>query len=170
MITKEQWQSLIHLKPSDFKYPNHLNWTLVKNLDLFIGLVGSKPIILDDYREGDAKQHGYGNAVDTTFIGVDPLFINQKAFESKLWRGIGLYFNDIGAASHHFDVRPDRSPENPAKWGGIITHPFDSSKNQPVKKIEYMSIDYVIDSIKKKESVVIIFLIISALLIWKYHE
>lgn len=169
MITKEQWKSLIYLSPQDFKYPDKLNWQVVKNLDMFIGQVGSKPIILDDYRDDDG-QHGFGNAVDTTFVGADPLFINQKALDSKLWSGVGLYFNDLGAASHHFDVRPDRIPSNPAKWGGIITHPFDSSKGQPVKKIEYMSIDYVIDSIKKKELVLITFLIVSAFLIWKYSE
>ena len=169
MISSEQWQSLIYLKKSDFNYPDKLKWDLVRKMDYFIGQVGSKPIFLDDWRD-DEKEHGKGNAIDTTWIGVDPLVVNQLAFDSGLWSGIGLYFNDAGVASHHFDIRSDRSPDNPASWGGIITHPFDSFQNAHIKKIEYMSIGYVIESIKKKGLISIAFLIVSLFTIWIYKK
>ena len=154
MITSAQWQSLLHLRRTDFKYPDMMSWSIVRNLDQFIGQVKSKPVILSDYRPGDPRQHGHGNAIDTTWPGVNPLYVNRLALGSRLFTGIGIYINEAGGVSHHFDMRTDRVVDNPAKWGGIITHPYDEKKKAPTKQIEYVSLQAVIDLVKKKSVVI----------------
>jgi hypothetical protein len=150
MITPEQWASLIHLKKTDFRQPDLMQWSIVRALDVFVSIVKSRPVILDDYRAGDPKQHGRGLAIDTTWPGVNPLDINRRALGSNLFSGIGLYVNEAGAVSHHFDTRTDRTPANPAKWGGIIEHPFDENTQKPTKTINYTALETVVELVKKK--------------------
>jgi hypothetical protein len=149
MITGDQWNSLIHLKRADFHYPDKLEWSIVRALDIFISQVKSRPIILDDYRPGDPRQHGKGRAVDTTWPGADAVDINRRAIASRLFSGIGIYVNPAGAGSHHFDTRTDHTPAQPATWGGIIEHPFDEATNKNQKQIEYTTMQRVVDLLKK---------------------
>lgn len=167
MITDQQWKSLLYLKPSDFRAPDKMSWLTVKSLDVFIGIIGSKPQIISDWRDDDLRTHGQGIAVDTVFSALDPLQVNKTALNSQLFSGVGLYVNDAGVASHHFDNRSDRSPENPAIWGGKITHPYDSYAQKHVKKIEYTSMSVIEEILKKKGSIAILFLIVSGFLLWK---
>lgn len=150
MIQSDQWNSLLHLKRSDFKYPDQLDWSIVRALDVFISIAKSKPQILSDYRPGDPRQHGKGRAIDTAWPGADPLEINRRAMGSNLFSGVGIYVNEQGVASHHFDTRTDRTPAKPATWGGVIKHEYNEATNSTDKTIAYASMAGVIDLIKKK--------------------
>lgn len=149
MLTSEQWNSLLYLKPSDFQHPDGMQFSVVSALDQFIGRIGVKPQLLSDYRAGDLRQHGKGLAVDTYWPGQDPAAINQAAINSQLFSGIGVYVNEGGVASHHFDTRLERSLSNPATWGGIITHPLNPDTNQVQEAINYVGMADVLDLIKK---------------------
>lgn len=149
MITAEQWASLIHLKRSDFKYPDKMEWSIVRALDIFISSAKTRPQIIDDYRPGDPRQHGLGRAIDTVWPGADALDINRRALRANLFSGIGLYVNEAGAASHHFDTRTNRTTAQPATWGGIIEHPFDEASGKSLKQITYTTLQAVVDLVKK---------------------
>ena len=155
MITQGEWQSLLHLQPSHFRYPNNMEIDVVRGLDILIGAIGVRPIILSDYRPGDKKQHGKGRAIDTTWPGAEPMAVWDKAHKSRLFSGLGIYTNEGGYVSFHFDTRTERTVDRPATWGGQITHPFDPEVNGHIKRTEYTTVDAVIDQIKKKGTTVI---------------
>jgi hypothetical protein len=169
-VTAQQWNSLIHLKPSDFKYPDRLEFSIVQALDRFISLVGSRPIILSDWRpvgeERPGSQHPLGTATDSTWPGQDPVRINSLALQSGLFSGVGIYWNDVNVASHHLDTRTNRSVSHPATWGAYITHPFDQATGGHVTKYEYTVMDTILEMIKKKAVPITLSLIGFALLLY----
>lgn len=140
------WELLKYFVRDDFKNPEQMNPEIIFGVDALAEDIGVKPLIISDYRSGDRGQHGQGNAIDTTWPGIDPLIVNERALKLKLFTGIGIYVNEKGIASHHCDVRANRTVDNPARWGGIITHPAG------IKRIEYVSMEHVIDIIKKKKA------------------
>lgn len=158
MLTAEQWSSLVHLGPSDFQRPDGLQYGIVKALDQFISRIGSKPVILSDYRPGDPKEHGHGLAIDTTWPGQDALYIRSQAMNNwPNFTGVGLYINEQGAVSFHFDQRQDTIRRSaPDRWGGIITHPFDEATGAHKKIIDYVGMDVVVDLVKKNSIPVVI--------------
>ncbi len=149
-ITSAQWNSLLYLKRSDFRYPDAMQPEPVQFLDQLTGIIGSRPQILSDYRPGDPRQHGQGKAIDTAWPGQDSERILNAIRTQKVWCGIGIYINDQGAVSFHTDTRSDRHPENPATWGGLISHPFDANTGQNKKVIDYTTLARVLDVVKKK--------------------
>ncbi len=167
MLTASQWNEMLYLKPSDFKHSDGLQYSIVKNLDRFIGLVGSMPVILSDYRENDPKTHGKGIAIDTTWAGINPIEILKLAESSQKFGGIGVYINEADAVSFHFDTRPFKINGEPARWGGIITHPYDNDTGDHIRRTEYVGMSLVTDLIKKKEVGVIISLLLLGYLISK---
>lgn len=168
MITEEQWDSLVHLRPSDFQHPEALDFSIVQGLDQFISHIGSKPIILSDYRPGDPKEHGQGRAIDTTWPGQDSLYIRSQAMAFyPRFTGVGIYINEQGAVSFHFDTRQQTIRSSaPDRWGGLITHPYDETTTAHQKVIDYVSMDAVVDLVKKNVGPVVIGLAITALLIY----
>jgi len=157
MITDVQWQSLLYLNPSNFSITGRANlqWSVVRNLDLFIQRIGSRPVVLSDVRpyeagRGRKQQHAEGTAIDTTWPGQDPLRIWQEMRGSKLFNGIGVYLNDLGAVSFHTDTRSDRTVEDPALWGDFITYPYDPVRQKNVRLDNYVGADLVLEAIKKK--------------------
>jgi hypothetical protein len=156
------WKTLLYLKPADFHFPDRLQSSVVVALDRFIGQIGSRPVILSDYRPDDyhpAGQHGQGLAIDTTWPGHEPLDIWSKAVSCRLFSGLGIYVNEVGAVSFHFDNRLDRLVNDPALWGAVITHPLDRYSGQHLQLNEYTTADVIVDIIKKKGVVLITFLI-----------
>ncbi len=159
MLTDRQWDSLIYLRPSDFKRPDGLQFSIVQALDRFIGKIGSRPEILSDYRPGDPLTHGDGLAVDTTWPGVDSLRVYSKAIAFPAFQGVGVYINELGVVSFHFDTRLKTIRiDEPDRWGGVITHPLNTATGQYVRRTEYVGASTVLDMIKKKSIVTIIFL------------
>jgi len=168
MITPAEWASLLYLKPSDFKRPDGLSFDIVVALDHFIGIIGNRPVILSDYRPGDAKTHGAGLAVDTTWPGVDPLMVHQKAMNFEGFTGVGIYLNELGVTSFRFDARKQtRRDIGPDRWGAIISHPLDDQSGVHVRRTEYVAADVVLDILKKKGTQATIFLIAFGLMIYK---
>jgi len=157
------WQIVKNLESSDFKYPEALELSIVRALDGFINIIGSKPVVLSDYRTYDPKnpnsQHARGKAVDTTWPGADPVVVWEKALASGLFGGLGVYINPEKAVSFHFDTRPKKADGSVYKWGGIITRPGDH------KKIEYTGSSIVLRMIPKSGIVVV--LLIAGYLIWQ---
>lgn len=155
-MNTSEWNTLLYLSPGDFKYPDQMQYSVVKNLDEFIGIVGSRPQILSDYRpgavgpSGGASQHKYGLAIDTTWPGHDPFDIWDKAQSFGKFTGLGIYVNEINAVSFHMDNRTDRSTIDPAIWGATITHPYDPAKGEHVQMNQYTTADAIIDILKKK--------------------
>jgi hypothetical protein len=150
-LTAEQWKSLLYLKPSDFKNPGGLQFSIVSSLNRFIGQIGSRPVILSDYRQGDPKTHGQGLAIDTSWPGLSPLLVHSKAMSFPEFGGVGVYVNELGVASFHFDTRQTTIRDyGPDRWGGIITHPLDSTTGEHVRRTEYVSANIVLDILKKK--------------------
>lgn len=171
MISSTQWGSLLHLKPADFHYPDNMDFSIVQALDQFITFVGSRPQILDDFRfdiggGNPNSQHLKGKAIDTTWPGRSPADINAQAIASRLFSGIGVYVNDAGVASHHFDTRTSATPANPAVWGGVITHPLDTNTGEHLKRTEYTTMDKVLDMIKKKWYISTPALIVSVVILY----
>lgn len=152
MITPLEWAALSFLKKTDFQSPDQLQLSIVNALDTFIGQLKLKPDILSDYRPWTASnpnsQHSRGLAIDVAFGALNPLDTLAAAEKSGLFDGIGIYRNEKGAISFHFDKRGSK-----ARWGGIITHPLDPDTGQTSKQIEYVSLQAVIDLIKKKSAI-----------------
>ena len=152
MITPLDWARLSFLKKTDFSSPDNLQLAIVVALDAFIRLVKIKPDILSDYRPWTANnpesQHARGLAIDVAFGALNPLDILAAAEASKLFDGIGMYRNEKGVVSFHFDKRGSS-----ARWGGIITHPVDPDTGQSSKQIDYVSLQAVIDLVKKKSAI-----------------
>lgn len=152
MITPLEWAKLSFLKRADFQSPDQLQLSIVKALDTFIGQLKVKPDILSDYRPWTASnpnsQHSRGLAIDTAFGALNPLDVLAAAESSKLFDGIGIYRNEKGAVSFHFDKRGTQ-----ARWGGVITHPVDADTGKVSKQIDYVSLKAVVDLIKKKSAI-----------------
>jgi len=148
MITPLEWAQLSFLKRTDFVSPDKLELSIVKALDGFIDVMKLKPDILSDYRAWTASnpnsQHSRGLAIDVAFGALNPLDTLAAAEKSRLFDGIGIYRNEKGAVSFHFDKRGSQ-----ARWGGVITHSADPDTGKAVKIIEYVSLQAVIDLIKK---------------------
>jgi hypothetical protein len=152
MMTPLEWAQLSFLKRSDFSSPDNLQLSIVKALDTFIGQLKVKPDILSDYRPWTASnpnsQHSRGLAIDVAFGALNPLDTLSAAEKSGLFDGIGIYRNEKGAISFHFDKRGSK-----ARWGGVITHPVDPDTGKTSKQIDYVSLQAVIDLIKKKSAI-----------------
>jgi len=140
------WELLKYLTREDFKYPDEVNPEVIFGVDTLADEFGVKPVVLSDYRPGDQGTHGDGDAIDHTWPGVNPIRVNTRALRLRVFSGIGIYINEKGVVSHHCDCRPDRTVDNPARWGGIITHPAG------FKHIQYVTMERVLDEILKKES------------------
>lgn len=140
MLTNLNWNKLSILRSNQFKHPDRMHFTIVIALNSFADQVGIRPEILSDFRPGDSKQHGAGLAVDTYWHGQDPLVIWNAALKSKLFSGLGVYLNEKGIASFHFDLRAGRSTEVPAVWGAFVDKGVNS----------YVGAELVLEEIKKQ--------------------
>lgn len=158
MLTLNQWNSLLHLFPTDFRHPERMQWSVVKAMDDFIGIVKAKPIILSDYREPQPtekeSQHHHGLAIDPYWPDLDPIEIWNAARAARLFHGLGIYKNEEDAVSFHFDTREDRTVDNPALWSGDIVHPYDPATRRHYKLISYYAWSYVVEYLKKKRVVI----------------
>lgn len=154
MLTVNQWASLLHLLPTDFEHPEKMEWSIVKALDDFIGILRSKPSIISDYREpqrGEKEsQHHHGRAVDCVWPSLDPLQVGDTARSARLFNGLGIYKNEQDAVSFHFDTREERDVHDPALWSGDITHPYDAELGTHIKVITYYAWSVVVEYLKKK--------------------
>lgn len=168
-MTQSEFNNCLHLKPADFEYPDMLNPQVVLRLDQFISIMGIRPVILSDYRPDDERQHGLGNAIDT-YWDADPLIVWDKARGSQLFSGLGIYINQLGKVSFHFDVRPDRSPSSPALWGDTISYKYDPEKGEHVREDEYTTAAAIIDVIKKNSGsgVMVALLLLGIYLLYKH--
>lgn len=166
------WASLLYLKRGDFKNPEKISFDVVQALDLVTGMIGIRPLILSDWRPYDpgnpATQHHISDdlsrALDVTFPGADSLKVWDKLVGSRLFTGLGVYQNENNVQSFHVDRRLDRGVDNPATWGGVITHPYDEMSGAPVRKTEYVGAALVLDMVKKNSLPVLGFL--AALSFW----
>lgn len=119
-MSSVDWSQVRWYRPSDFRYPDKLDPLVIYKLDRMSSILGEKATILDDFRYQSTNpnsQHLLGRAIDFTYIEqpVENVLDSMRAAE---FTGIGLYVNAAGVVSYHGDTRTDRSPENPATWGG----------------------------------------------------
>jgi len=151
-----------------FKYPDHLDFSVVWALDSFIRdyLKGAPVVILSDYRPGDPKQHGLGRAVDFTVPGMDSLSVWTSLRAARLFSGLGIYLNDLGAVSFHVDTRLDVSVNTPDTWGDFITHPFDPDLGEHVRKDQYTTAELVIATVKKNALSVLLGIALTGSALW----
>lgn len=165
------WNSVQNYKRSDFAYPDKLQLSIVDSLDRFTSQTGLKAQILDDYRAytpgNPDSRHAHGDALDLFFPGKDPLGVLAAAEGSGLFDGIGIYLNERGAVSFHFDKRGSR-----ARWGSLIT-PELTAAGEPIRKNNYTTLEAVVAKISEltgraietvKKNPIPIFLAIGALL------
>lgn len=150
----------MYLSRSDFKYPDRLDFKAVQGLDKLTGILKSRPVVLSDWRAPDPEspnsQHQYGKAIDTTWPGTDPELVISEAEKLDLFGGLGLYVNEAGTVSFHFDSRAMKASGEPARWGGVITHPYDVALQEHVRRTEYVGIGIVAEMIKKKGLLILI--------------
>lgn len=125
-----------------YHYPDKVDDRAKRYLDVLIYVLNAEPIILSDFREGDPKEHGKGHAIDTTWPTVPPLHVLEVSKDLNLWGGLGIYINEIGAASFHHDIRPHKPDGSIAKWGCLIT-PGESKRNY-----NYTTMERVVEMIK----------------------
>lgn len=151
-MNSSQWQTIKNFTPGDFNHPDKIELSIVSALDKFTTLIGVKPDVLSDVRDLDparpGSQHPKGTAVDVYFPGLDSMRVLDDAEQSGLFDGIGLYVNERGVISFHFDTRGER-----ARWGALIT-PGTSQSGAPVRNYEYTTLDRVIEFVKKKPEVI----------------
>ena len=126
-------------------YEDKVNVRLIRYIEMLTILLETTPIILSDYRKGDKKQHGKGNAADTFWPGLDPLVVLNDVKKFNIFGGIGIYCNPKGVWSFHFDIRDHKSDGSIATWYGRITYPNGK------KHIEYLAIQKGIDRINNEE-------------------
>ena len=156
-MASTNWNSLKMLDRRAFNYPDSMHDSILTSLDLFSLQIDSVPLMLDDYRPGDPRQHGLGRAVDVTYPDRDSLFVWNAALDSQLFSGLGIYLNEAGAVSFHFDTRVDRTGENPARWGSFIEAQVNN----------YVGAGLVIDAIKKKGWLVLPLIGLVIWLLWR---
>ena len=125
-------------------HPDKVAARAIRYLRALEYVLNAEAIVLSDYREGDPKEHGKGNAIDTTWIDVDPLKVVEVTLDLNLWGGFGLYINEGGYVSFHHDIRPHKANGSIATWYGQITNPGGK------KHIEYLAFHLGIDRIKAK--------------------
>ena len=154
MVSQQQWSTLLHFKPRDFRYPDKLQFSVVQGIDRLATRLGVKPIIIDDWRayseNNPGSQHPLGTALDFT-VPMDSVQALEQIRAADLFSGIGIYTNEVGTQSFHVDTRSNRTVENPATWGGIITRPVNEA-GVHVKRIAYVALGTVLDMVKKKSS------------------
>ncbi len=173
MIDASQWQSLRYYRPGDFRYPDKLHFSVVHALDILTRRLGLKAHILSDWRpvsaERPGSQHPLGRAVDTVWVGLDPLKVLTEIRHSELFSGFGLYRNEKGFHSFHLDTRTDRTPQSPATWGALIYRQPDPVTGAPVRTTEYTSLDRVVRfiSTKAKTGLGVGLIVLAALVLWK---
>lgn len=142
-----QWPTIRNYQQSDFSFPDKLEHSIIAALDRFTDLIGRKGAILSDYRAFTAgnpnSRHGKGDAVDVAFTGADPVAILQAAENSGLFDGIGIYLNERGAVSFHFDKRGTR-----ARWGALIAPVTDPDTGVVSRVNSYTTLDAVLDKVK----------------------
>lgn len=164
MISDGQWSSLLLLRRTDFRYPDNLEWSVVKALDDFSSLIGRRPVILSDYRPFDPadpnSQHALGRAIDVAFPGADSLALLSQLQAARLFSGYGLYNNEANAQSFHVDTRVNRTVDNPATWGAIVSHPGGKQVN------DYVGLSYIVDLVKKNSVKVLGLVLLVLGLIW----
>lgn len=149
-MAESMYTSLLYLSPDMFDYPERLSEELLRKVDQFVGIIGQRPTVLSDYRPGDPKTHGKGQALDLVWPSLDPLRVWSELKQAKLFSGLGIYLNDLGAVSFHVDVRPDRTATDPAIWGDFIVHTTDPDTGRAVRVDQYVGADLVIAELKKK--------------------
>ena len=118
---------------------------LIRYTELLAKLLDTTPVILSDYREGDKGQHGLGKAVDVYWPDLDPLEVLEYVMGLNIFGGIGIYLNEKGAVSFHFDIRSHKADGSIATWGCFITHPNGK------KCMNYTTMDAVVKRIKETE-------------------
>lgn len=80
--------------------------------------------VTDPKAKGYNSQHnverlGLSCAIDVTFPDVSLLIAYDRALNCGLFSGIGFYPDWYPYPGLHLDCRHDRTPNNPALWGGI---------------------------------------------------
>lgn len=177
-MSSQPWASLLHLQPADFRFPDKVNSDLLRAVDRLFTVVGQRGRVLSDWRSFDRQnpntQHHISDfesrAVDLEFPGADALAVWSALRAARLFTGVGVYINELGATSFHVDNRLSRSVDNPATWGGVITRPYDAASDAHVKRIEYVAAGVVLDMIKKKVVLAGSGLLLTGLLLfaWKW--
>jgi len=114
------WDDLNHFTPEEFDYPDDMDETFLRALDLIRSRAGVPMVITSDYRPGDLKAHGRGLAVDATddsdSDGVTSQWrykILKAAIETGILR-IGIYDKHI-----HLDIWQNAPQE--VIWYGSST-------------------------------------------------
>jgi len=149
MLSSSQWLELKHFTPANVPDPEKMQFPILKALDQFTDLIGAAPVFLDTWRPpvaGAPAWHSQGIAVDVAYPGRDPLEVLKLAESSGFFDGIGLYRNEKGAASFHFDTRGYR-----ARWGAEITHPVDPDTGRTVQKNSYTTLEKIVALFGKKK-------------------
>lgn len=118
-MTPDRWATLRWYRPDDFKHPEKLDYRLLRDFDWLASALNRKATVLSDWRMGDRGQHPEGRAIDFVYPDLDSTFILDTIRDLKRFTGYGMYVNNIGAISFHVDNRIDRTPNDPATWGGV---------------------------------------------------
>jgi len=152
------------LRRTDFRYPDKLEWSVVKALDDFSVRLGRRPVILSDARPFDPanpnSQHGNGRAIDVAWPGADSLDVLGQLKSAQLFSGFGLYTNPNNAQSFHLDTRVNRTVTNPALWGNEIEYVNG-------KRVDhYTTLERVVELVKKNSLTVFSLLAVTLGLWW----
>lgn len=149
MISAQEWLSLENFTPADIPDSDKMQFSIIKALDLFTNRVGLKPVFHDTWRPAQAGApvwHNSGIAVDVSYPGRDPLAILQEAESSNLFDGVGIYRNEAGGVSFHFDKRGYK-----ARWGAEITRVVDPDTGKTVQKNAYTTLENIVALLTKKK-------------------
>jgi hypothetical protein len=136
-------------KPTDFRFPDKLEHDTVLSLDYFSQIIGTKAVVISDWRSYDEanpnSQHPLGKAVDVVFPEqTDSEYVYNEALASGLFGGVGIYVNEYGAVSFHLDVRSEL-----ATWGGVY------SQVGMERAVRYTTADAVLALLPEKKTLIL---------------
>lgn len=121
-----------------FEYPVQIHEDTLRAFNEFVGILANADIrVLSDYRPGDPRQHGQGRAIDFEVPNIEPLYVWELLRKARLFSGRGIYLSDKNAVSFHVDTRTDRTVDDPAIWGDVITHGVDPETGLEVRTDHY---------------------------------
>lgn len=149
MISAQDWLTIKNFSPATIPDSEKMDISIVKALDAFTSAYGVAPVFIDTWRPfvaGNPVWHNQGIAVDVAYPGRDPLDVLQAAESSGLFDGIGIYRNELGAVSFHFDKRGYR-----ARWGAEITHKVDPATGKTVQNNAYTTLESIVALLGKKK-------------------
>lgn len=111
------YDELEHFRPEEFDHPDEVSELLLLQLEAARDIAGLPFYITSDYRPGDPRAHGRGNAVDFR-LSPRPAPISGRARWTVTRALLAASFRRIGLYDRHIHVDVDEELPQDVIWIG----------------------------------------------------